>query len=69
MADVQARSVSSQMKVASRAGAKRVVFVPPDGDGYAIRGMIEGKDDMKQPDLDSLRSWLHARRATTAEAR
>ncbi len=69
MADVQARSVSSQMKVASRAGAKRVVFVPPDGDGYAVRDMIEGKDDMKQPDLDSLRSWLHARRATTAEAR
>jgi len=67
MADVQARSASSQMKVASRAGAKRVVFVPPDGDGYAVRDMIGGNDEMKQPDLDALRAWLRARRAGSTE--
>jgi histidyl-tRNA synthetase len=69
MADVQARSASAQMKVASRIAASRVVFVPRDDDGYAVRNMTEGKDEMKQPDLATLRSWLRARRAGTPEAR
>ncbi|HEU4725505.1 MAG TPA: hypothetical protein VFU59_09450, partial [Candidatus Eisenbacteria bacterium] len=66
MTDVQGRSASSQMKVASRIGAKHAVFVPREAEGYAVRDMISGKDEMKQPDLDSLRAWLRARRAAAA---
>jgi histidyl-tRNA synthetase len=69
MADVQQRSASSQMKVASRLGAKIVVFVPKDDDGYGVRDMIEGKDEMKQPSLESLRSWLRDRRRAAEGAR
>jgi histidyl-tRNA synthetase len=69
MTDVQGRGASSQMKVASRLGAKVVVFVPRDEDGYGVRDMIEGKDAMKQPDLNSLRAWLHARRRAREESR
>ena len=66
MADVQGRSASSQMKVASRAGAKYVVFVPAEADGYAVRDMIAGKDEPKQTDLDRLRDWLRGRRRERA---
>jgi histidyl-tRNA synthetase len=69
LTDVQGRGASSQMKVASRLGARFVVFVPRDPDGYAIRDMIEGKDEMKQPDLDACRTWLRAHRAAAAGAR
>ncbi len=69
MTDVQGRSASSQMKVASRIGAKHAVFVPREADGYAVRDMISGKDEMKQPDLDTLRAWLRARRATAGTTR
>ncbi|HSN67990.1 MAG TPA: ATP phosphoribosyltransferase regulatory subunit, partial [Thermoanaerobaculia bacterium] len=69
MADVQQRSASSQMKVASRLGAKYVVFVPRDDDGYGVRDMIEGKDAMKQPSLESLGSWLRDRRRAAEGAR
>jgi histidyl-tRNA synthetase len=62
MADVQGRSASSQMKVASRAGAKYVVFVPAEADGYAVRDMAAGKDEAKQADLNQLRDWLRERR-------
>ena len=62
MADVQGRSASSQMKVASRAGAKYVVFVPAEADGYAVRDMAAGKDETKQTDLNQLRDWLRERR-------
>jgi histidyl-tRNA synthetase len=66
MIDVQARSASSQMKVAARAGAKAVVFVPKEAEGFAVRDMLAGKDEAKQPDLDSLRAWLRLRRAARA---
>ena len=57
------------MKVASRVGAKHVVFVPRDAEGFAVRDMIAGKDEMKQPDLDALRAWLRDRRAARGESR
>lgn len=69
MTDVQGRSASSQMKVASRVGAKHVVFVPRDAEGFGVRDMVAGKDEMKQPDLDTLRAWLRARRAAGGESR
>ena len=69
MTDVQGRSASSQMKVASRVGATHVVFVPRDAEGFAVRDMVAGKDEMKQPDLDALRTWLRARRAAGRESR
>jgi histidyl-tRNA synthetase len=62
MADVQGRSASSQMKVASRAGANYVVFVPAEADGYAVRDMTAGKDEPRLADLDRLRDWLRERR-------
>ncbi|MEK7347838.1 MAG: ATP phosphoribosyltransferase regulatory subunit, partial [Candidatus Eisenbacteria bacterium] len=69
LTDVQGRSASSQMKVASRVGAKHVVFVPRDAGGFAVRDMVAGKDEMKQPDLDALRIWLRAHRAAGGESR
>ncbi len=69
MTDVQGRSASSQMKVASRVGARHVVFVPRDAEGFAVRDMVLGKDEMKQPDLDTLRTWLRARRAAGGSSR
>ena len=69
MTDVQGRSASSQMKVASRVGARHVVFVPRDAEGFAVRDMVLGKDEMKQPDLDTLRTWLRARRAAGGGSR
>jgi len=66
MADVQGRSASSQMKVASRTGAKYVVFAPREADGYAVRDMIAGRDEAKQPTLESLRDWLRGRREISA---
>jgi histidyl-tRNA synthetase len=69
MADVQARSASSQVKVAARLGARHAVFVPRDPDGYGVRDLGAGKDDMKQPDLESLRAWLLARRSAREAAR
>jgi histidyl-tRNA synthetase len=62
MTDVQGRSASSQMKVASRVGAKHVVFVPRDEGGYGVRDMVEGKDEERQADLERLRAWLLERR-------
>jgi histidyl-tRNA synthetase len=62
MIDVQGRSASSQMKVASRVGAKHVVFVPREAGGYGVRDMVAGKDEEKQADLEGLRAWLLARR-------
>jgi len=66
MTDVQARSASSQMKVASRIGARYVAFVPSEADGYAVRDMVAGKDEARQPDLEALRAFLRARRASRA---
>jgi histidyl-tRNA synthetase len=62
MTDVQGRSASSQMKVASRTGAKYVVFVPAEAYGYAVRDMAAGRDEPKQADLNDLRDWLRERR-------
>jgi hypothetical protein len=46
------------MKWASKMGARHVVFVPPDPDGYSVRNMEAGTDEPKQRDAASLRAWL-----------
>ena len=61
--DVAGRSAGAQMKWASKIGARFVVFVPPDEDGYPVRNMAAGTDEPKQKDPMSLRGFLvgHAR--------
>ncbi|MBI4364627.1 MAG: histidine--tRNA ligase [Candidatus Latescibacteria bacterium] len=61
LVDVAGRSASSQMKWASKTGARWAVFVPKQGDGYAVRDMAAGKDEAKQPTDEALREWLLAR--------
>ena len=58
LADVASRSASAQMKWASKVGAKFAAFVPPDSEGYAVRDMEAGRDEVKQKNAEALRSWL-----------
>jgi histidyl-tRNA synthetase len=63
MADVQGRSASSQMKVASRVGARYVVFVAGSaGAPLTVRDMTAGKDEPATFTEASLREWLLRRR-------
>jgi histidyl-tRNA synthetase len=62
LVDVTGRSANSQMKWASRTGARWAVFVPRTPEGYSIRNMTEGKDEARQPDPEALRRFLLARR-------
>jgi histidyl-tRNA synthetase len=63
MSDVQARSASSQMKVASRAEARWVVFVNGPDDPLTVRDMAAGEDVADSfPNETALRPWLLARR-------
>jgi hypothetical protein len=55
------------LKWASKIGARYAVFVPPDPDGYPVRDMGAGKDDVKQESAESLRRWLLERRASAPE--
>lgn len=69
LTDVAGRSASAQMKWASKVGAKFVAFVPPDSEGYAVRDMEAGRDEVKQKTVEALQSWLLSRRpAKTAAA-
>jgi len=56
--DVAGRSASAQMKWASKMGARYVVFVPPDEDGYPVRDMTAGSDLPKQRDVRALRALM-----------
>lgn len=61
LVDVAGKSASAQMKWASKMGARWAVFVPKGEDGYAVRDMIAGTDEAKQPSPGALRTWLLAR--------
>ena len=69
LVDVAGRSANSQMKWASRVGAKWAVFVPKGEDGYAVRDMTAGKDEPKQRSIEELRSWLLKRREPVESTR
>jgi len=69
LTDVAGRSANSQMKWASKMGAKWAVFVPKGEDGYAVRDMAAGKDEQRQPSIEELRSWLLKRREPVESAR
>jgi histidyl-tRNA synthetase len=60
--DTAGRSANSQMKWASKLGARWAVFVPKGAEGYAVRDMEAGKDEARQRSVEDLRSWLLARR-------
>ena len=64
MVDPGGRSASAQLKWASKIGARYAAFVPPDPDGYPVRDMGAGKDEVKQKSAESLRRWLLERRAS-----
>jgi histidyl-tRNA synthetase len=67
MVDPGGRSGSAQLKWASKIGARYAVFVPPDPDGYPVRDMGAGKDEVKQESAESLRRWLLERRVSAPE--
>ncbi len=67
MVDLSARSASAQMKWASKIEARYVVFVPPDGEGYAIRDMEAGRDEARQRSARELYRWLLERRGRAVE--
>ncbi len=67
--DVAGRSANSQMKWASKIGARWAVFVPKGEDGYAVRDMAAGKDETKQRSIEDLRRWLLERRGLVESAR
>lgn len=56
--DTAGRSANSQMKWASKIGARWAVFVPKGAEGYAVRDMAGGKDELKQRSVEDLRRWL-----------
>ena len=68
LADVAGRSGTAQMKWASKVGARFVAFVPSDAEGYAIRDMEAGRDEVKQKTVEALRTWLLERRRVPARA-
>ncbi|TMQ58253.1 MAG: histidine--tRNA ligase [Candidatus Eisenbacteria bacterium] len=59
--DVTGRSANSQMKWASKTGARWAVFVPKGADGYAVRNMAAGRDEGTQRTVEDLRRWLLGR--------
>jgi len=59
--DVMGRSANSQMKWASKVGARWAVFVPMGADGYAVRDMAKGVDESRQRSVEDLRRWLLGR--------
>jgi len=61
--DVAGRSANSQMKWASKVGARWAVFVPMGAEGYAVRDMAAGKDESRQRTVEDLRVWLLARQS------
>jgi histidyl-tRNA synthetase len=61
--DVAGRSAGAQMKWASKLGARYAVFHPQDSDGYPVRDMTAGKDEVKQNTVEALQRWLLERRA------
>ena len=61
LVDLAGRSASAQMKWASKVGARFAVFVPAEADGYSVRDMEAGKDEARQRNAESLRTWLLAR--------
>src|SRR5262245_10850962 len=63
LTDVSGRSSSAQMKWASKTGARFVVFVPKDAEGYAVRDMEAGKDEGKLGTVEALRERLLAKPA------
>ena len=60
--DVAGRSAGAQMKWASKLGARFAVFHPKDSDGYPVRDMTAGKDEIKQETVEALSRWLLERR-------
>lgn len=66
LTDVSGRSSSAQMKWASKTGARFVVFVPPDPEGYAVRDMEAGRDEGKIRTVEALRERFLAGTAAAA---
>ncbi|MGE5174799.1 MAG: histidine--tRNA ligase [Hyphomicrobiales bacterium] len=60
--DLTGRSLNAQMKWASKTGARHVVFVPSDADGYALRNMEAGADEPRAAGAAALRAFLLERR-------
>ncbi|HXL14606.1 MAG TPA: histidine--tRNA ligase [Methylomirabilota bacterium] len=56
--DTAGRSANSQMKWASKIGARWAVFVPKGPEGYAVRDMAKGVDEARQRSVEDLRRWL-----------
>ena len=63
--DVAGRSAGAQMKWASKLGARYAVFHPKDADGYPVRDMTAGKDEVKQSTVEALKGWLLERRSAS----
>jgi len=61
--DVAGRSAGAQMKWASKLGARFAVFHPQDSDGYSVRDMTAGRDEVKQESVEALQRWLLEQRA------
>ncbi len=61
--DVAGRSAGAQMKWASKLGTRYAVFHPKDADGYPVRDMAAGKDEVKQSTVEALQGWLLERRS------
>ena len=64
--DVTGRSAGAQMKWASKLGARFAVFHPKDLDGYPVRDMTAGRDEVKQETVEALSRWLLERRRESA---
>jgi histidyl-tRNA synthetase len=62
LVDTAGRSANAQMKWASKVQARWAVFVPRGAEGYAVRDMEKGRDEARQPSIDTLRDWLAERR-------
>ena len=61
--DGAGRSAGAQMQWAAKLGARYAVFHPQDSDGYPVRDMTAGKDEVKQSSVDALKRWLLERKA------
>jgi hypothetical protein len=60
--DTAGRSANSQMKWASKIGARWAVFVPKGPEGYAVRDMEKRADEAAQASVETLRRWLLTQR-------
>jgi len=54
------------VEAAPGTGARFVVFVPPDSEGYSLRDMEAGKDEGKVGTVESLRERLLSKPMTVA---